>query len=237
MTKHRKVVAFIFCRGGSKRLPGKNIMPLDGKPLLAHSIEFALDCPMIDDVVVSTEDSHIRNLALKYGAKAPFLRPAELAGDTVPEILAWRHAVQYYEKEIGKIDIFLNLPAVSPLRDQKEVYKIIQKSELENFDFVVSAVKSEANPYFNLVEVGKSGNANLCFPEGKTLRSQEVKEVFQIIPMYFACKKEIVFSHNTLFDGTLGIFEVPRARAVDVDTKEDFDYLKFLYYRYNSNFP
>ena len=95
------IVAFIFARGGSKGLCGKNILPLAGKPLIAWSIEQALSVSRIDRVIVSTDSTEIAAIALKNGAEVPFIRPAELAGDDSPEWLSWRHALNYVYETTG----------------------------------------------------------------------------------------------------------------------------------------
>ena len=95
------VVAFVFARGGSKGLPGKNLRPLAGKPLIAHAIEHALAVPRIERVIVSTDSTDIAQVARDFGAEVPFMRPAELATDDSPEWLSWRHAVDFVRQEEG----------------------------------------------------------------------------------------------------------------------------------------
>ena len=111
-----KTFAFIFARGGSKGIPRKNIKPLGGKPLIAWSIDTALQCPSIDRVIVSTDDPEIGDVARLHGAEVPFIRPKELAGDTSAEWYAWRHAVDFFEAQSCQFDKFVSLPATSPLR-------------------------------------------------------------------------------------------------------------------------
>lgn len=108
-------IAFIFARGGSKGLPGKNIKPLAGKPLVTYSIETAQRCSSIECVFVSTDDADIASVARESGATV-IVRPAELATDTSPEWLSWRHAIEWVESHHGKFDGFVSLPATSPLR-------------------------------------------------------------------------------------------------------------------------
>jgi CMP-N-acetylneuraminic acid synthetase len=96
-----KNFAFVFARGGSKGLPGKNIRPLAGKPLIHYSIETAKKCPSIDEVFVSTDDSAIAGIARQAGAII-IERPAELASDTSPEWLSWRHGIEWVENHYGK---------------------------------------------------------------------------------------------------------------------------------------
>ena len=104
-------VAFIFARGGSKGIPGKNKFMLNKKPLIAYSIEVALQCPSISDVLVSTDDKEIAQIAKKYGANVPFIRPSKLATDDSNELDSWKHAINEYEKIYkNKIDLFISLP-------------------------------------------------------------------------------------------------------------------------------
>ena len=111
------VIAFIFARGGSKGLVGKNIRQLQGKPLIAWSIEQALAVKRINRVIISTDSLDIAAVARKYGAEVPFIRPAELARDNSPEWLAWRHALTYMLETDGKLpEVMLSLPATAPLR-------------------------------------------------------------------------------------------------------------------------
>src|SRR5437764_323228 len=94
-----RAIAFIFARGGSKGVPGKNIKPLGGKPLIAHAIDVARATPGIETVIVSTDDPAIADVARRFGAEVPFVRPAELAQDKSSEWLAWRHAIEWVRAE------------------------------------------------------------------------------------------------------------------------------------------
>jgi N-acylneuraminate cytidylyltransferase len=223
-----KTFAFIFARGGSKGLPGKNILEFLNKPLIAHSIDFALQSDSIDEVIVSTDSPQIAEVAKSFGAKVPFIRPAELASDDSPEMLSWQHAVNFCLNEIGDFDRFISLPVVSPLRDHSDLHKIWSKLDgPEKPDFVISAKKSHANPYFNLFEKKESG-FGICIPESSAYRRQDTKDVFQIIPMYYACLPEAVMNHKSLLEGIIELIEIPENRAADIDNAEDFEYLKFL---------
>ena len=121
-----KNFAFIFARGGSKGLPGKNIKPLSGKPLIEYSISVAKSCPSIDEVFVSTDDPAISKISRKAGAVI-IDRPIELASDISPEWLSWRHAIKWVENNYGKFQFFVSLPATSPLRSVTDVENAIAK--------------------------------------------------------------------------------------------------------------
>ncbi len=118
MIQEKSVLALIPARGGSKGIPHKNIAPLGGKPLLAHTIDAVLDHPLIDRVAVSTDDPEIAAVAKQYGAETPFLRPREISGDrcTLTDVVS--HAIEYLEKD-GPIGVFLLLYPTSPFRSRR----------------------------------------------------------------------------------------------------------------------
>ena len=110
-----KTFAFIFARGGSKGLPGKNLLNLDGMPLLAHSIMIAKDIDKISRIFVSTDSPEIAEVGIRYGAEV-IDRPIELAQDDSPEWMSWLHAINWVEGREGLFDCFVSLPATAPLR-------------------------------------------------------------------------------------------------------------------------
>lgn len=222
-----KVIAFVFARGGSKGLPGKNLRLLNGKPLLAYSIEFARQSSVISDVIVSTDSEEIAAVAKKFGARVPFMRPRDLATDDAPEMLAWRHAIRYVNESEGDFDIFVSLPTVSPFRSHKDLQAAIERVKRDDCDFVLTGVRSEANPYFNLIEKTENGLVNLS-KESKSSRRQEAPEVFRIVPMIYACRPEAALKYDRLFSARVALVEVEASRAFDVDTLEDFNYLEYM---------
>lgn len=126
---HKKeVLALVPARGGSKRIPGKNIRELWGKPLLAYSIEIAKQAKMINRVVCTTDDREIADVALKYGAEAPFLRPKELAGDFSADTEFYLHALKWLKDHEGyRPDIIVNLRPTNPLRRPEVVDNVIRR--------------------------------------------------------------------------------------------------------------
>jgi bifunctional N-acetylglucosamine-1-phosphate-uridyltransferase/glucosamine-1-phosphate-acetyltransferase GlmU-like protein len=134
-----EVVGFIFARGGSKGLPGKNIRPLCGKPLIAWSIEHALSVKRIARVLVSTDADEIAAVALQNGAEVPFMRPAELAGDNSPEWLAWRHALNYLRETTGELpDVMVSVPTTAPLRFPQDIENCLDEYEKGDADIVIT---------------------------------------------------------------------------------------------------
>jgi N-acylneuraminate cytidylyltransferase len=219
-----KSIAFIFARGGSKGVPGKNIKPLDGKPLIAYSIETALSCPGIDTVIVSTDDPTIAVVARQYGAEVPFMRPPELASDSAPEWLAWRHAIDWVQSNRGAFDVFVSLPATSPFRDISDVVACIDALLADPAtDAVITVKDAERSPYFNMVSLDTEGYAGLVIkPEGNIVRRQDVPAVYDMTTVAYAARPKFVLTAEKLFDGQIRTVKVPAERALDIDTPYDF---------------
>ncbi|MFN8750646.1 MAG: cytidylyltransferase domain-containing protein, partial [Betaproteobacteria bacterium] len=168
-----KTVAFIFARGGSKGLPGKNVLPLCGKPMIAWSIAHAKAVERIERVIVSTDDEAIATVAREYGAETPFLRPAELARDDSPEWLAWRHALIYLHENGGLPDAMVSVPVTAPLREPTDIERCLDVFETGDADVVVTVSEAHRSPYFNMVRQNEDGTVGLVIaPAAKVVRRQ-----------------------------------------------------------------
>lgn len=217
-----KNFAFIFARGGSKGLPGKNIKPLAGKPLIKYSIETAKKCPSIDEVFVSTDDTAIADIAREAGAII-IERPADLASDTSPEWLSWRHGIEWVENHYGKFQYFVSLPATSPLRNVSDVESAIAKLESSSADICISVTPASRSPYFNMVKVLEDENCELVIkPEGAVSRRQDAPDVFDITTVVYIATPMFIQNNDSLFSGTVTSVVVPKERAVDIDDIYDF---------------
>ena len=177
MTAH----AFVFARGGSKGLPGKNVKLLAGKPLINYSIETAFQVDMIDKVFVSTDDKDIAGIAKAAGAII-IDRPSELAQDNSPEWSAWQHAIEWVEKHHGAFGEFVSLPATSPLRNAEDVKSALSQRKNKEADFCISITEACRSPYFNMVKLNEEGFVELVNkPESSAVfRRQDAPEVFDI---------------------------------------------------------
>lgn len=217
-----KNYAFIFARGGSKGLPGKNIKPLAGKPLLHYSIDSALAAPSIEQVFVSTDDDEIAQVARNGGAIV-IDRPAELASDTSPEWLSWRHASEWVHANYGDFDGFISLPATAPLRAVSDIENAIQQRMLVGADICISVTPASRSPFFNMVRQTDSSMVELVIkPQGEVARRQDAPTVFDITTVVYATTPEFVLNHYSLFSGNVTSIEVPKERAVDIDDIYDF---------------
>lgn len=223
-----KTVAFIFARGGSKGLPGKNVKPLNGKPLLQYSIEVAKKVEQIDDVFVSTDCPKIAEVALNNGVKV-IQRPAELASDTSPEWLSWRHAIDYVTEHFGAFDRFVSLPATSPLRNELDVQAALDKLDATKADICISVTPANRSPYFNMVKKIENGHIDIVNkPKGEVARRQDAPEVFDVTTVVYVTSPEFVQSYYGVFSGKVTCIEVPKERAVDIDDIYDFKYAECL---------
>ena len=144
-----KVLALILARGGSKSIPRKNIMPINGKPLIAYSIETGLKCKNIDRLIVSTDDKEIAEVAKKYGADVPFMRPKELAEDLTPDLPVFQHALAWLKENENYVpDLVVHLWATAPIRDPKDIDQAIKMLEVDQeADSVRGVTKPSTSPF------------------------------------------------------------------------------------------
>jgi N-acylneuraminate cytidylyltransferase len=147
MTTH----GFIFARGGSKGLPGKNIKLLAGRPLIEYAIDVAKQVAALDTVFVSTDDKIIAGVAAKAGATI-IDRPADLASDNAAEWYAWRHAIEWVRERHGHFEGFVSLPTTSPLRCVADVEAAMKKQAECGSDICIGITEAGHSPYFNMVK-------------------------------------------------------------------------------------
>lgn len=219
------IVGMIFARGGSKGLPGKNILPLAGKPLLAHAITTAKQVPRIQRVIVSTDDAAIAAVARQYGAEVPFLRPPELATDHAPELLAWKHALTTIAAQTGRaVDVMVSVPTTAPLRRSEDVVRCVELLLASAADLVVTVTEANRSPYFNMVTLDHDQNATLVIPpaHGTVTRRQDAPTVYDMTTVAYAARGPYVLATDTLMAGRVKAIIVPRERALDIDDAFDF---------------
>ena len=225
----KRIYALVCARGGSKGLPGKNLLPLAGKPLIAHSIDIAAECTSISETYVSTDDADIADVAKDHGATVPFLRPTELAQDNSPEWLVWQHMLDYFSTGPGMPDAIVVLPPTAPLRNLDDVNGAIDTFFAHDCDGVLCATPAHRSPEFNMVKLNDQGSCELAIkPSQPTFRRQDTTQYFDVTTVCYVMKPSFVMTKTKLFDGRIMMHEVPVERAVDIDTKLDFDWAEFL---------
>jgi CMP-N-acetylneuraminic acid synthetase len=222
--------AFVFARGGSKGVKGKNIKPIAGKPLINWTIDMALASKRIRRVIVSTDSEEIAAVARQSGAIVPFIRPADLASDESSEWDAWRHALTEMEKHDGQMPkVLVSLPATAPLRNQEDINKCLDLFESENLDVVLSMAETSHSPWFNMVKQNAEGQVFLLnSTKSAVVRRQDAPVAFNIATVCYVLKSDYVMKAKSLFKGKTKGVVIPQERAIDIDSIFDFEVAQFL---------
>ena len=221
-----KTFAFIFARGGSKDVPGKNIRNLGGKPLLAHSIMIAQNIDEISRIFVSTDDQDIAEVGIKYGAEI-IERPVELAQDDSPEWLSWLHAIKWLEARGEFFDCFVSLPTTSPLRNKTDVVNCINLLDKQT-DIVVTISETSRNPYFNMVHKEEDYIKLLIEGEKSYSRRQDAPLAYDMTTVAYVAHSDFIKNNNKIFDGRVKAALIPKERSVDIDDEIDFKMAELL---------
>jgi N-acylneuraminate cytidylyltransferase len=192
--------------------------------LIAYSIDVARRSKYISEVYVSTDCPEIARVAEEYGAKVPFMRPAELASDTAPEYLSWKHALNFSADNGFGSDVFVVLPTTSPLRTVNDVDDCIEHFlNSKCSDVAIAISKSNQHPSFNMVFRDENGRVELVLPlKQKIARRQDATPVYNITTAVYVTTPQYVLSTNSYFDGKVTSIVIPEEHGVDIDTGIDF---------------
>lgn len=222
------MLAVIPARGGSKGVPLKNIKELDNKPLIAYTIEAALNAGIFKKVIVSTDSEEIAEIAKKYGADVPFIRPADISGDGASSDAVILHAIQFYLEQGVRFGGVCKLQPTSPLRtemDLKDAYKQFMK---ENVDYLVSVCECEHSPLWSGI-LGPNNSMD-DFLREEVIRScrQELKQYYRLNGAIYMAKVD-KFLQNQSFFGKNGIaYIMQQEKSIDIDSNLDFAIAELL---------
>ena len=225
------ILATICCRGGSKGVPGKNIRLLHGKPLIAYTIAAAQSSQWIDDLIISTDDPTIADVAQSFGANVPFMRPSNLASDTASKWPVFIHALEAYEQLTGKpVEYLVDLDVTVPLKTGADIDGAIRAAQTDpQVDVVITGYDPERNPYFNMMEIGDDGFARIVKQTAKPIvRRQDAPLVYSLTPAAYVIKRSALYDYAHWSQARCKIYPIPRERAVDIDTELDFKIVEFL---------
>ncbi|QBJ61965.1 acylneuraminate cytidylyltransferase family protein [Pseudoalteromonas sp. DL-6] len=222
MSNEKTILAIIPARGGSKRLPGKNILPLAGKPMINWSIEAAKNVPSIARVVVSTDCETIANTAKAAGGEVPFLRPASLSSDTSSSVDVVRHTLEYF-KGIGEnFDYVLLLQPTSPLRTAAHIQGAIDLLATKKADSVISVCECEHSPLWTNTLDDSLSLENFIPKNVNNMRSQDLPQYYRLNGAIYLTKVEQLLHEGVLMSGSSVAFKMDSHSSIDIDTKLDF---------------
>jgi len=230
MYKHKTYLAIIPARGGSKRLPNKNIRALNGKPLIAYSIEAALKCKLIDEVVVTTDSEEIASIAREYNAKVPFLRPSKLASDTSTTLDAVIHAIEFYKNVQRKeFDFVIVLQPTSPFRNNKHIDEAICLCEKKNANSVTSVCEVEHSPLWaNTLDESFSMDTFIK-NEFKNKRSQDLEKYYRLNGAIYLCNVNKLVKTNSFMQAASSYaYLMDNEDSIDIDTQLDFSFAELI---------
>ena len=223
------MLALIPARSGSKGLPGKNVRLLQGKPLLAYSIEAALASTQVSRVIVTTDCEVIRNVALAYGAEVPFLRPRELATDSASAVDVYIHALSALSNQAttsrDEYDKCLVLLPTCPLRLPTDIDAAVEVFHTKDADSVMSYTE-EHHPVVWHKYLSPENKIEHLFPDTLRNRQDERKSYYPNGSIY-VFRRELLESRRYLSEHSYA-YVMPRDRSVDIDTIEDFEYAEYL---------
>lgn len=225
-----KVLCTICARGGSKGVENKNIKPINGKPLIAYTIEQAKASGLFEHIVISTDSDDIAKISQGYGAEVFFKRSAEMASDTAGKLDVIRDAFIKSENHYGQqFDYLIDLDATAPLRAVTDISKSFKQFLKDANDNLITAMPSRRSPYFNLVEVCENGRVSLSkeLDEG-VVRRQDAPKSYDMNASIYIWKREVVLNTNALFLENTGLYVMPEERSIDIDTELDYKFVEFI---------
>lgn len=221
-------VAVIPARGGSKRIPRKNIKAFCGKPMIAWSIEAALASECFDAVVVSTDDAEIAEVAKSYGASVPFVRPPELSDDHTGTIPVIAHAVQWFIDSGQRPDHVCCIYATAPFVTAEAIKAGLQVLESKESDYVFS-VTSYAFPIQRAIRFSQDEKIEMFQPEHFSTRSQDLEEAYHDAGQFYWGMADAWLEKRVIFGKNSSIVLLPRHRVQDIDTFEDWARAEWMF--------
>ena len=220
-------VAIIPARGGSKRIPRKNIKDFHGKPLIAYSIEVALKSKLFDKVIVSTDDEEIAKIALEYGATVPFLRPKELSDDFTGTGAVVNHTLEYLKSVGENYDFVCTIYATAPFLDEKYLIEGFEKLKNSNAKNAFSCT-SMPFPIQRTFKITQNERCEMFWSENFMKRSQDLEEAYQDAGQFYWTNLNIKSDEITFGKDSIPII-LPRYLVQDIDTLEDWQRAEFMY--------
>jgi len=227
--RDRSIVAVIPARGGSKGIKDKNLVPVAGKPLIAHTIEVAKATPEIERVIVTTDSPRIAEVARDYGAEVPFLRPTELATDDAPGRAVWKHAVEWLDRQENyRPALSICLQPTSPLRTALDLSHAISLHADRRADWVISVSKAKA-PSIWLTSLEADGRIQ-GYAEAEVNLTQRQAIGDRVLPngAIFLADREVLMNSSRLYTERTYAYVMPPERSIDIDSPWELHLVNLL---------
>ena len=214
-------IAVIPARGGSKRIPRKNIREFAGRPMIAHSINCALQSGLFERVIVSTDDDEIARVGRDFGAEVPFMRPAVLSDDQtgVTEVIA--HSVEYLRNQGAELSAVCCIYATAPFIRQEDLKQGLAVLEAGHWQYVFAAT-TFVSPIFRAFREITDGGLEMFLPDHFNTRSQDLPEALHDAGQFCWGRPEAWLKRMRVFDKLSAVIRIPRWRVQDIDTEEDW---------------
>lgn len=222
-------IAIIPARGGSKRIPRKNIRDFCGRPLIAYSNEAAKACGLFDHIIVSTDDPEIREIANAWGAETPFVRPAELANDHATTVPVIKQAVEWVQQHVGKVDNVCCIYATAPFIQAsalRNAYDLLIQKAVSGYVFSAATFPF---PIQRAFKVKPTGFVEMFEPQNYMTRSQDLEEAYQDAGQFYWGSADAYMSEKIFFSTDSMAYVLPRYMVQDIDTLEDWKRAELMY--------
>lgn len=225
MNKNNNILAIIPARGGSKGIPGKNIKPLGGKPLLQYTFESAKESKLLSRVILSSDDVEIINFAKSIGLEVPFVRPAHLATDASGSLEVIQHALTFFQEKGETFEAVCLLQPTTPFRENGSIDAAIQQFINNDFDSLVSVreVPAEFNPHW-VFEADEKDCLRIATGEKEIIkRRQELPQAYFRDGSIYLTKAEVVLKKDSLYGEKIGYIVSQSKRFINLDTMADWE--------------
>ena len=224
--KKNKILVVIPARGGSKRIPKKNIKKIGNKPMIEWPIKELLNIFKKDQILISTDDLKIKNICEKLGLKVPFLRPKKLSDDKTGTIDVVNHALKWFEDNFFSVDYVLIVYPTAIFLKNKDIKLAINKiNKYKNCQCVFSA-STFSYPIQRSFYIDSKNNVKMFHPKYYKSQSQDLTEAFHDAGQFYLCRSSILRDKKHLLNSRSKVIIIPRHRSIDIDTIEDFEYAK-----------
>lgn len=228
-----KNIAIIPARSGSKGLKGKNIKELNGKPLLAYSIDAAKNSKLFNEIMVSTDSEKYAKIAIQYGAKVPFLRSPERSGDNADSWSAVKEVLEQYVKQGKKFDTVCLLQPTSPLRTSEDIIQAYKLLIEKNANAITSVCEVEHSPLWTMTLPEDNSLEEFRSTCDSNMPRQKLRKYYRINGAIYLRKIKYIGNKVTISSEREYAMIMERSNSVDIDTKEDFEYAEFCVNRMN----